>query len=278
MLCVYIVIGGYVVLVVLGIGIVYCVVEWLFEFDIFVGMFDFGQVFKLGVVGVFQGLLCDGVIIFGVNLVVIIEIDLIGSWVSVVEGKWLVVKWCNIVDLLVLMVGDLVVYDQYGIGWFVEMVECMVGGVCWEYLVLEYVLVKRGGGVKNIDKFYVLMDLLDQLLWYVGGQVLVLSWLGGSDWVNIKIKVCCVVCEIVGELVLLYVKWQVSFGYVFLLDMLWQVELEDVFGFIEIVDQFIVIEEVKVDMEKLILMDWVICGDVGYGKIEIVVWVVFKVV
>lgn len=38
------------------------------------------------------------------------------------------------------------------------------------------------------------------------------------------------------------------------------------------------IDEIKVDMEWLILMDWLFFGDVGFGKIEVVVWVVFKVI
>lgn len=31
-------------------------------------------------------------------------------------------------------------------------------------------------------------------------------------------------------------------------------------------------------MEKEKLMDWLFVGDVGYGKIEVVFWVVFKVI
>lgn len=36
--------------------------------------------------------------------------------------------------------------------------------------------------------------------------------------------------------------------------------------------------EIKKDMEWLCLMDCLLVGDVGYGKIEVVLWVVFKVI
>ncbi len=268
---------GYAVIVTPGTGTAHRVVERLGESDTPATLLKPGEKPRAGVVGVLQGPLRDGFVIPGgpVNLVVITETDLTGNRVTAAEGKRLAAKRRNVVDPLALTAGDLVVHDQHGIGRFVEMTERTVGGARREYLVLEYASSKRGGGS---DKLYVPMDSLDQLSRYVGGQAPALSRLGGSDWANTKTKARRAVREIAGELVSLYAKRQATPGYAFAPDTPWQAEMEDAFGFTETVDQLTAITEVKVDMEKPVPMDRVICGDVGYGKTEIAVRAAFKAV
>lgn len=279
MLRAHVMTGGYGVVVAPGTGTAHRVVERLADSDTPAAMLESVAAQeagpKAGIVGVLKGPLHDGVVIPGVNLVVITETDLTGSRVTATEGKRLAAKRRNTVDPLALTAGDLVVHDQHGIGRFVEMVERTVGGARREYLVLEYASSKRGGGS---DKLYVPMDSLDQLSRYVGGQAPALSKLGGSDWANTKTKARRAVREIAGELVSLYAKRQASPGHAFAPDTPWQAEMEDAFGFTETVDQLTAITEVKSDMEKPIPMDRVICGDVGYGKTEIAVRAAFKAV
>ncbi|CAM4204575.1 Transcription-repair-coupling factor [Mycobacterium basiliense] len=269
--------GGYAVMVAPGAGTAHRMVERLAESDIPAAMVDSGsqRTPKAGVVGVLKGPLLDGIVIPGVNLVVVTETDLTGSRATAVEGKRLAAKRRNTVDPLALTAGDLVVHDQHGIGRFVEMVERTVGGARREYLVLEYASGKRG---QQADKLFVPMDSLDQLSRYVGGQAPALSRLGGSDWANTKTKARRAVREIAGELVSLYAKRQASPGHAYGPDTPWQAEMEDAFGYTETVDQLTAITEVKADMEKPIPMDRVICGDVGYGKTEIAVRAAFKAV
>lgn len=50
------------------------------------------------------------------------------------------------------------------------------------------------------------------------------------------------------------------------------------FFYEEIDDQLIVIDVVFDDLVVGWLMDWLVCGDVGFGKIEVVLWVVFLIV
>src|SRR5581483_3514303 len=57
-----------------------------------------------------------------------------------------------------------------------------------------------------------------------------------------------------------------------------QRELEDAFPYRETPDQLRVVDEVKADMESVVPMDRLICGDVGYGKTEIAVRAAFKAV
>jgi transcription-repair coupling factor (superfamily II helicase) len=271
--------GGCAAVVAPGTGTAHRVVERLAESDTPAVMLEAGAASQLGlkpgIVGVLKGPLHDGVVVPGANLVVITETDLTGNRGTSVDGKRLAAKRRNTVDPLALSAGDLVVHDQHGIGRFVEMTERTVGGARREYLVLEYASSKRG---QQADKLYVPMDSLDQLSRYVGGQSPALSRLGGSDWANTKTKARRAVREIAGELVSLYAKRQASAGHGFGPDTPWQAEMEDAFGFTETVDQLTAITEVKVDMEKPVPMDRVICGDVGYGKTEIAVRAAFKAV
>lgn len=267
--------GGYAVVVTPGAGTAHRIVEQLGESDIAAAMLEPGEPPRKGAVGVLKGPLHDGVILPGVNLVVITETDLTGNRVTASEGRKLAAKRRNVVDPLALAAGDLVVHDQHGIGKFVEMTERVVGGARREYLVLEYASSKRGGGS---DRLYVPMDSLDQLSRYVGGEAPSLSKLGGSDWANTKTKARKAVREIASELVALYAKRQSAPGHAFGPDTPWQNEMEDAFGFTETIDQLTAITEVKSDMEKPVPMDRVICGDVGYGKTEIAVRAAFKAV
>ena len=267
--------GGFAAVVTPGTGTAHRIVEQLAEADTPATLLESGAQPTAGVVGVLKGPLHDGVVLPGVNLVVVTETDLTGNRVAATEGKKLAAKRRNVVDPLALTAGDLVVHDQHGIGKFVEMTERVIGGARREYLVLEYASAKRGGGT---DKLYVPMDSLDQLSRYVGGQAPTLSRLGGSDWTNTKTKARKAVREIAGELVSLYAKRQAAPGHAFGPDTPWQAEMEDAFGFTETMDQMTAITEVKADMEKPVPMDRVICGDVGYGKTEIAVRAAFKAV
>jgi transcription-repair coupling factor (superfamily II helicase) len=276
MLRAHIATGGRAAVVAPGVGTARRIVEQLAESETAATLLDAGTAPQPGVVGVLQGPLHEGLVIPGVELVVVTEADLTGNRVSGPEGKRLAAKRRNAVDPLALTAGDLVVHDQHGIGKFVEMTERTVGGARREYLVLEYASGKRGAN--GTDKLYVPMDSLDQLSRYVGGQAPALSRLGGSDWSQTKTKARKAVREIADELVALYAKRQAAPGHAFAPDTPWQAEMEDAFGFTETMDQLTAISEVKSDMEKPVPMDRVICGDVGYGKTEIAVRAAFKAV
>src|SRR6201999_2785356 len=102
--------------------------------------------------------------------------------------------------------------------------------------------------------------------------------LGGADWAKTKGRARKAVREIAAELIRLYSARMASPGYAFGPDTPWQRELEDAFPYVETPDQRAAIDEVKLDMEKPVPMDRLICGDVGYGKTEIAVRAAFKAV
>ncbi|MCA1480747.1 DEAD/DEAH box helicase, partial [Bradyrhizobium sp. NBAIM08] len=76
----------------------------------------------------------------------------------------------------------------------------------------------------------------------------------------------------------LYAARQATQGHAYGPDTPWQRELEDAFPFTETVDQLTTVDEVKADMRRVVPMDRLVCGDVGYGKTEIAVQAAFKAV
>ncbi|HET7475486.1 MAG TPA: transcription-repair coupling factor, partial [Dermatophilaceae bacterium] len=203
------------------------------------------------------------------------ESDLAGQRTSTKDMRRMPSKRRNTVDPLQLKPGDHVVHEQHGVGRYVEMKQRVVQGATREYLLLEYAPSKRGGPP---DRLFVPTDQLDQVTRYVGGDMPSLDRLGGADWAKRKGRARKAVRQIAAELIKLYAARAATKGHAFGADTPWQRELEDAFPYTETPDQLAAIEEVKLDMEKPVPMDRLICGDVGYGKTEIAVRAAFKAV
>ena len=206
---------------------------------------------------------------------VITASDLTGQQVRDQAERRLPKRRKNRIEPLELKPGDLVVHEQHGVGRFVESAQRIVHGAARDYLVIEYAPSKRG---QPGDRLFVPMDQLDQLSRYVGAESPSLDKMGGADWTKRKARARKAVREISEELIKLYAARQATKGHAFAPDNDWQRELEDAFSFVETPDQLSAIEEVKRDMESVVPMDRLICGDVGYGKTEIAVRAAFKAV
>jgi len=179
------------------------------------------------------------------------------------------------VDPLTLKQGDYVVHEIHGIGRFKELVQRQNLSQTREYLVVEYAPSKRG---YPGDTLFVPTDQLDFLSRYVGGEVPVLSKMGGTDWARAKGNARKAVRKIAIDLVKLYSARMKSKGHAFGPDTPWQHELEQAFTFQETPDQLTTIDEVKADMEKPVPMDRLLAGDVGYGKTEVAIRAAFKAI
>ncbi|HMR49793.1 MAG TPA: transcription-repair coupling factor [Arachnia sp.] len=201
--------------------------------------------------------------------------DLTGQTTTDRAERKLPARRKNAIQPLELKSGDFVVHETHGVGRFVELLQREVQGATRDYLVIEYAPSKRG---QPGDRLFVPMDQLDQLSRYVGGESPALDKMGGADWTKRKARARKAVREISSELIKLYAARQATKGHAFGPDTPWQRELEDAFNFVETPDQLSAIHEVKADMENVVPMDRLICGDVGYGKTEIAVRAAFKAV
>ncbi|AET65820.1 transcription-repair coupling factor Mfd [Desulfosporosinus orientis DSM 765] len=168
--------------------------------------------------------------------------------------------------------GDFVVHVHHGIGQFTGIERLEVGGIAKDYFGIRYA---------GEDRLYVPLDQLHLLQKYLGsaGETLPkLYKLGGSEWHKVKKKTRSAVKEMAIDLVKLYAKRETIQGYAFSPDNVWQNEFEDKFPYVETPDQLQSIQDVKADMMRARPMDRLLCGDVGYGKTEVVLRAAFKAV
>jgi len=167
--------------------------------------------------------------------------------------------------------GDYVVHVEHGIGRFKGLTKMTTDGIEREYLILEYAAD---------DRLYVPTDQVGRLSPYFAAsdQPPPLSRLWTQEWARTKRRVKESAANTAQELLNLYASREVTRGFAFSPDTLWQQELEASFPYMETPDQLEAIALVKEEMEKAKPMERLICGDVGYGKTEVALRAAFKVV
>ncbi len=165
--------------------------------------------------------------------------------------------------------GDYVVHSVHGIGIYAGLSKQEIDGQLKDYLTIEYA---------GKDKLHIPAEQINMLSRYRGAGNIKpkLSRMGGSDWETTKTRVKKEVETIAYDLLRLYARRKIKQGIEFLPDTPMQVELEESFEYIETPDQLKAINEVKADMESIIPMDRLICGDVGFGKTEVAMRAIFK--
>ncbi|MCW2817324.1 MAG: transcription-repair coupling factor, partial [Marmoricola sp.] len=267
--------GRQVVTVHQGHGQAQRMVEVLAEHDVPARLVEDVEASGDGVVQVTRGCISHGLTLLEPGLMLLTGEDVAGQKATTRDMRKMPVRRKKQIDPLELKAGDFVVHEQHGVGRFVEMKQRTVQGAVREYLVLEYGASKRG---QPADRLYVPADTLDQVTRYVGGEQPSLDRLGGADWAKRKGRARKAVRQIAAELIKLYAARQATKGHAFGPDSPWQTELEDAFPFHETPDQLSTVEEVKADMQRVVPMDRLVCGDVGYGKTEIAVRAAFKAV
>ena len=170
-----------------------------------------------------------------------------------------------------LVPGDYVVHVEHGIGRFLGLARMLVDEVEREYLILEY-----AAG----DKLYVPVEQAERVSRYIGAGDAepVLTRLGTQEWSRTRRRIKESMLNMARELLELYARRQLTPGFAFSRDTIWQQELEASFPYVETPDQAAAVRAVKSDMEKPKPMDRLVCGDVGYGKTEVALRAAFKAV
>ena len=172
-------------------------------------------------------------------------------------------------DQLDLKPGDYVVHADHGVAQFVGLREIAHGDAKGDYMLLEY-----AGG----NKLYVPLTRMDLVQRFRGeGESRpVLDKMGGATWARTKTRVKAKMRDMAEELLKLYAQRKMAEGFAFSSDSNWQREFEDAFEFTETRDQKSAVADIKRDMESPQPMDRLLCGDVGYGKTEVVMRAAFK--
>jgi len=170
-----------------------------------------------------------------------------------------------------LKIGDFVVHAKQGIGEFIGIERVALDGQEREFLSIQYA---------GDDRLYVPVDQVNLLSRYrgAGGITPRLSRMGGAEWESTKRRVKRSIKQVAEDLTNLYAVRAKQEGFACPADAPWQYEMEEAFPFEETPDQWQAIVDTKKDLESNKPMDRLICGDVGFGKTEVAVRAIFKMV
>jgi len=217
-----------------------------------------------------SGFIHQGFVIHSLDTIVVSHHELFGQYA--LQRRRRPARVSSPVDTLSdLQEGDYVVHASYGIGKFCGVQTMREKGGTNEYLTIEYADgVKIQVSARNIA-------LVQK---YIGTSPKRpnLSKVGSKRWQKQKEKVTNSVRDLAVELLEVQAKRQAAGGIAFKEDSSWQVEFEESFAYQETPDQTTAAEQIKADMQQPMVMDRLLCGDVGYGKTELAMRAAFKAV
>lgn len=160
-----------------------------------------------------------------------------------------------------LLVGDLVVHVDHGVGRYQGLERMDVGGYENDFLTLEYA---------DGDRLFLPVHRLDRVQRYVGSQTFTrLDRLGGTGWERTREKVRRQLADVAGELIRIQAERAARVGRAFSAPDDVYRQFEAAFPHAETPHQAQAIEEVLADMQGERPMDRLLCGDVGFGKTEV---------
>ena len=171
-------------------------------------------------------------------------------------------------DLRGLKPGDYLVHLDHGIGIFkgVELIHD-------RELTRKYYEIEYAQG----DKLYVPLGLERKLSRYIGFSEPKISRLGTLTWIKTKKNVKEEAEKFAMELLKVYAKREIVRRSPYLKSEMVEY-LKETFPFEETPDQEKAIEDIERDLEKEKPMDRLICGDVGFGKTEVALRAMVRVV
>ncbi|MCX7913532.1 MAG: transcription-repair coupling factor [Thermodesulfovibrionales bacterium] len=165
--------------------------------------------------------------------------------------------------------GDFVVHDDHGIGKFIKLQRQLIEGYESDLVVIEY----EGG-----DKLYTPIENLYKIKKFIAseGYTPTLDKLGSKRWQRTKQKVKEGLKEMAEKLLHLYAKRKISKGFVFSEDTPLHREFDEFFLYEETEDQIKAFDLIKSRMTTDQPMDFLLCGDVGFGKTEVAMKAAFR--
>jgi len=167
--------------------------------------------------------------------------------------------------------GDYLVHTEHGIGRFLGVRKQRIEDYEGDFIVMEYLEGTR---------LYVPLERIDYVRKYHAPEGVKprIDRLGGKTWQKTKQRVRQRIRDMAERLLSLYARRSAIQGHAFSGDSELHREFDGFFPYEETPDQLSSINEIKHDMEALTPMERLLCGDVGYGKTEVVMRACFKAV
>jgi transcription-repair coupling factor (superfamily II helicase) len=165
--------------------------------------------------------------------------------------------------------GDYLVHTEHGIGKFLGIRKERIGGYEDDFITIEYL-----GG----DKLFVPLERINCIQKFHAPENIhpKVDRMGGKTWEKTRQKVRKKIKDMAENLLKIYAGRTAAEGIAFSEDTELHREFDGFFAYEETPDQLTSINEIKRDMELPVPMDRLLCGDVGYGKTEVVMRACFK--
>ena len=160
---------------------------------------------------------------------------------------------------------------NHGIGVYNGIKTLTLNGITKDYLEILY---------QGTDKIYIPVEKIELISKYSGREGIApkINKLGGADWSRTKNRVKTKVNDIADKLLKLYAERESKKGFAFSKDCDMSKDFENDFKFDLTADQSRAIVQIKEDMESIVPMDRLLCGDVGFGKTEVAFRAMMKAV
>jgi transcription-repair coupling factor (superfamily II helicase) len=167
--------------------------------------------------------------------------------------------------------GDYLVHVEHGIGRFLGIIKEKIEGYEDDFITIEYL-----GG----DKIFVPLERINYVRKYHAPEGVrpKIDKLGAKAWQRTRQRIKKKIKDMAEKLLKIYASRTAEAGNVFSVDTELHREFDGFFAFEETPDQLTSINEIKHDMEQSVPMERLLCGDVGYGKTEVVMRACFKAV
>ncbi|MDB5477514.1 MAG: mfd, partial [Alphaproteobacteria bacterium] len=160
-----------------------------------------------------------------------------------------------------LVTGDLVVHVEHGVGKFDGLVTLEVDGIAHDCVRIIYA---------DNDKLFIPVESLDVLSRFGSDQnTTALDRLGGAGWQSRKARVKKRLLEMAEGLIEIAAKRKISTAPEIALPEGAYNEFIARFPYQETEDQERSINDVLSDLHNGVVMDRLVCGDVGFGKTEV---------
>ncbi len=157
--------------------------------------------------------------------------------------------------------GDYVVHANYGIGIFRGIRELKFLDTYKEFAVVEY---------QNKELLYVPPEQFNFLTKYIGSDQPKIDSIHKSNWKSIKLKVQKSLLKFSRDIIRLQSLRKLKKKTPLRVDFEEFKLFEYSFPFEETPDQRRALEEIKKDLTSENVMDRILCGDVGFGKTEVI--------